>query len=233
MSKPELKLDWCSHQAAKFAVMNWHYSKRMPDPKCVKVGVWENRQFIGVVLFSRGVSATNISKTLGIESTELAELSRVALTQHKAPTTKIVSIAIRMLKAKDIGLRMLISYADENQGHLGLIYQAGNWIYTGQSAAVPLFIDKNGKQIHDRACSSTGFKRQFGEVKRVPNRKDLIKVSQLRKWRYFYPLDAEMRKQIEPLAKPYPKRVASIDADAVAFQATEGGSTPTATLHKT
>ena len=27
-SKPKLHIDWCSHEAAKFAVMNWHYSKQ-------------------------------------------------------------------------------------------------------------------------------------------------------------------------------------------------------------
>jgi hypothetical protein len=25
-SKPVLKLDWCSHAAAKYAVEHWHYS---------------------------------------------------------------------------------------------------------------------------------------------------------------------------------------------------------------
>ena len=28
-SKPTLKLDWCSHEAAKYAVEHWHYSKRI------------------------------------------------------------------------------------------------------------------------------------------------------------------------------------------------------------
>jgi hypothetical protein len=46
------------------------------------------------------------------------------------------------------------------------------------------------------------------------------------------PLDDEMRKQIEPLQKPYPKRARSIDSDATAIQAVEGGATPTRTLIK-
>jgi hypothetical protein len=52
------------------------------------------------------------------------------------------------------------------------------------------------------------------------------------KHKYLYPLDKAMRAQIAPLAKPYPKRpcAASIDSDAPATQAGEGGATPTAAL---
>ena len=41
-----LHLDWCSHKAAKYAVEHWHYSKRMPKSKLVKIGVWENNVFV-------------------------------------------------------------------------------------------------------------------------------------------------------------------------------------------
>ena len=136
-----------------------------------------------------------------------------------------------MLKKKDPGLCILISYADANQGHLGDIYQAGNWIYTGVSARVPLFRDKSGKFIHDRACSVSGYKRQFGAVKKVPKRENLIRIDQLPKWRYFYALNDDMRKRILPLAKPYPKRAASETVDTPGDHSGKRGSTPTAALH--
>jgi hypothetical protein len=31
--KPELKIDWASHEAAKYACENWHYSKCLPAGK--------------------------------------------------------------------------------------------------------------------------------------------------------------------------------------------------------
>lgn len=202
----ELKIGWATYEAAKYACLRWHYAKRMPDPKSVKIGVWEDRKFIGVVMFTRGVSGTNISKTLNIKPEEICELSRVALNYHKTPVTRIISIGLMMLKKNFPGIKIVVSYADENHGHIGAIYQAGNWIYNGKSAAVSLFQDKAGNYIHDRACSSTGYKRQFGKMTRVPNRKDLIKIPQVPKWRYLMPLDDEMRRRIEPLRKPYPKR---------------------------
>ena len=47
------------------------------------------------------------------------------------------------------------------------------------------------------------------------------------KYKYFMPLDDEMRKQIEPLRKPYPKR----DKQAIGSdQEHSGGAAPTVTL---
>jgi len=37
--KPELKIDWATSDAAKFACLNWHYAKAVPVGKLVKVGV--------------------------------------------------------------------------------------------------------------------------------------------------------------------------------------------------
>ncbi len=54
--KPELKLDHCSHEAASYAVMKWHYSRRMPIGRITKFGVWEGEDFIGAILFARGAS---------------------------------------------------------------------------------------------------------------------------------------------------------------------------------
>src|SRR5947207_1676394 len=117
-NKVDLRLDWCSYEAAKYAVEHWHYSKVMPSSG-VKIGVWEDSQFIGVVCF--GVGAGNISrgeKYSLAKSHEIAELMRVALKEHKTPTSKIISIACKMVHKQSPKLRMLISFADElGQGH--------------------------------------------------------------------------------------------------------------------
>jgi len=38
---------------------------------------------------------------------------------------------LRKLKKHAKGLKLVVSYADFNQGHHGGIYQATNWIYVG------------------------------------------------------------------------------------------------------
>ena len=83
-----LHLDWCSHEAAKYAVENWHYSKCMPTGRVIKIGVWENEEFMGVVLFGQGANR-NMSGEFTLSPIEAAELVRVALRERQSPTSKI------------------------------------------------------------------------------------------------------------------------------------------------
>lgn len=202
----------------------------MPDSKCVKIGVYEDLLFIGAVIFSRGVSGSNLSKTYGLKTTEICELSRIALKEHQTPVTRIVSIAVRMLRKFCPGLKLIISYADANQGHLGSIYQAGNWIYTGESASVPIYVGKSGRVYHDRSVSNSGMKEHYGRMSACPKKTDLKIIPQKPKFRYFMPFDEALLKKIK--AKPYPKKICGerIDSGSSGFQPERGGARPTSPL---
>lgn len=230
-SKPKLKLDWCSHEAAKYAVEKWHYSKSLPVPPIVRIGVWEDEIFIGCVLFSRGAS-TNLLKPYGLSNVDGCELTRVALNKHRTPVTKIMSVATRMVRKINKGLRLIVSYADPMQNHHGGIYQASNWIYTGTTSPDRAYLDSNGKRYHSRVIAEhgSGYRKQFGVMRKCMSSKGMKKIITAGKHRYLMPLDDEIRKRIEPLRKPYPKRATSIAGDALADQAREGGSTPTVAL---
>lgn len=230
-SKPTLRLDWCSHQAAKYAVEHWHYSQSLPTPPLVKVGVWEDDRYIGCVLFSRGAN-NNIGKSYGLRSTEVAELTRVALDKHISPVSRIVAVAIRFLRTQSDGLRLIVSYADPSHGHVGGIYQAGGWMYVGQSPSSVEYIAPDGKQWHGRMVSATGRQRVYGVERAVWRHDQCRPVTVPGKYKYLMPLDQAMRAQIAPLAKPYPKRAGSIDSDATAYHADQGGATPTPALQR-
>lgn len=187
--------------------MNWHYSKRIPVGKLVKIGVWEDKSFIGCIIFSQGASS-HLSKPYNLDRFQVCELTRVALKNHKNSVSKILSIAIKVLKKSNKGLKLIVSFADSNEKHLGIIYQASNWIYSGQTAKTKVYLDtRNNKEYHGRNVGSyDGWdKTKWGSTKR--NIKYCIPIDKKPKYRYLYPLDKEIRKQIEPLAKPYPKRL--------------------------
>lgn len=224
-NKPVLRIDWATHEAAKFACVNWHYSKSVPVPPLVKVGVWENATFIGVVIFSRGASS-NLLKPYGLLQTEGCELTRVALTKHSSSVSKILSLAMKFIKNKDKGLRLIVSFADPTYGHHGGIYQAGNWIYAGDTAQGKEFY-YNGKRLHSRQVSEKGYNIQQGAIRKTVKPSQCSVVKTQGKHRYLMPLDAEMRKQIEPLAKPYPKRTKKQDVES---HSTLGGAIPTRAL---
>lgn len=198
-----LKLDWCSHEAARYACVRWHYSRCMPVGKLVKVGVWEDGQYIGCVIFSRGATI-NIGSPYGLTQAEVCELTRVALTDHKTRVSRILSIAIKFLKRACPGLRLIVSYADRAQDHHGGIYQATNWVYAGLCNIKPSFV-VHGKKMHPKSVHSKGW------VQSLPWLREHVdpcaeEHRDQGKHKYLMPLGNDMRGQVAPLAKPYPKR---------------------------
>jgi hypothetical protein len=209
-SKDELKIDWCTHEAAVYACTHWHYSKSFPVGPIVKIGAWENGKFIGCVLFSRGANR-NLLLPYGLKQTEGCELTRVALTSHSSQVTRIIRIAIAFLKKSNKGLRVIVSYADPSQGHYGGIYQGGNWVYSGLSSPIQAFVN-NDTLLHRRQVSVKGYNFQMKGIRKTYREDDCIKVILPRKHRYLMPLDDDMRERIKPLAKPYPKPINAIKA---------------------
>jgi hypothetical protein len=214
-----LNLDWATHRAARYACEQWHYSRSLPTGKLVKVGVWEDHVFQGVVIFSRGASPFLVRK-YDLDQTEGCELTRVALRGHDAPVSRIVAIALRMLKRENPGLRIVVSFADPVQDHHGGIYQAGNWIYTGQSGeTIEYLVDGEWKHVKSMYeprgfAIASGRDPEWAHKRGVYNR--LKESGELAntptriapgKHRYVYPLDAEMRALVELNRLPYPRQV--------------------------
>lgn len=231
-SRNELRLDWCGQDAATYAVRHWHYSGRVPKGKIAKIGVWESGQFIGCVIFGDGAN-NNAFKPYGVDYTGGCELVRIALREHQASVTRIVAIALRMLKREMPKLRVVLSFADTEQGHIGGIYQGGGWFYIGQTTAADEYIC-NGRRIHGRALrSSLKWKGTQGKDTMEKAAKAYGNVEKLKgsvKLRYAMPLDGEMRKLLEGMRQPYPKRAGSGTIDTSANHAEKGGAIPTPAL---
>jgi hypothetical protein len=192
----------CSHEAARHAVLNWHYSEAMPSGKLVKFGVWEDDKFIGSVLYGRGAN-NHLLEPYGLEQTEGCELVRVALREHSAPVSQIVAQTIQHLKATQKGLRLIVSFADPAQNHHGGIYQAMNWIYAGHSNPQrSLVID--GEAVHKRTASSL-YGTAKPDVIAAKTGKEVYWSEPSYKHVYLYPLDRAMRRKIENLRTAYPK----------------------------
>lgn len=202
-NKPKLLIDWCSHKAAKYACEYWHYSKSVPVPPLVKIGVWEDDSFVGAVIFSRGASS-NLLKPYGLNQDQGCELTRVALRNHKHEVSKILSLCFKFLKKNSPNIELIVSFADPNEGHHGGIYQATNWIYTGQSSKSLKYIDKQGREWHGRQVSEKGYNIQQGQVRKTVKPSECRKIACEGKHRYLFPL--KNKEKYLKLSKKYPKR---------------------------
>ena len=198
----DLHLDWCGYDAAKYACENWHYSECVPSGKTLKIGVWEDDSFIGVIIYSRGAN-NHIAEPFGLDQTEVCELTRVALTDHNAPVTQMLSISRKLLTKKCPGLRLIVSYADPQQDHHGGIYQADNWTYIGTSIAQrEVLID--GVEYHKRTVYA---KYGTASVERLNERhpsKKFERGPKRFKYKYLYVLDDGIQPKVKAMSEPYP-----------------------------
>ena len=213
-----LRLGWCTHEAAKYACRYWHYSHSIPAGKLVKIGVWEFEEFIGCIIYSRGASPYLLDR-FEISQTEGCELTRVALKPHATPVSRMLSISFKFLKKHCPGLRLVVSFADPEEGHVGGIYKATNWVYTGQSnSTVENYVDGRWQHVRNSYHKIKG--------KAVQTR---IRVG---KHRYVMPLDDFAKTIVEPLRLPYPEnlRARSTDSGAPDDQSGGGGAVPTRAL---
>lgn len=206
-----IRIEKASNEAIKYACKYFHYAGHHPTGNMIGYSVFENDEWCGVVIFGSGATP-NIGKPYGLKQGEIMELTRMALNGKQTTTSQVMMACVKQLK-KDAPLcKLLVSYADIDQNHLGIIYQATNWIYTGETTKnkVSAYII-NGRKIHNRNI--------MGYRQRIPHPKDMSVIDFVRKYldpngkefitkgkqKYLMPLDKKLRKSLMQLSKPYPK----------------------------
>ena len=140
--EPKETYDW---------LLNVHYAKRIPQ--IMKAfGLYDGDNLIGVVTYGIPASPSLCMGICGKEHAEkVLELNRLCLLDnHKNLASKLVSGSIKQLPKPTI----VVSYADNKQGHVGYVYQATNFLYTGLSEkrvdwAIKGLEHKHSKTISD------------------------------------------------------------------------------------
>lgn len=183
-----------SYEETKPFLLNIHYARRMP---CITdaFGLFVDQKLVGVVTF--GVPASR-PLCVGIagenNSKNVLELNRLCfLPDHnkKNYASYLVSKALKQLPNGTF----VVSYADTAWTHVGYVYQACNFYYSGLSAKRNDRYQPDG--LHPRAYDKN-------------NHSDLYQ-SRSRKHRYIYLVGNKstkrrMLKELKyPISKDYPK----------------------------
>ena len=122
-----------SYDEAKPFLLKIHYARRMP---CVThaFGLFLGDELIGVVTY--GVPASNtLCKGIAGEKNfyNVLELNRLVILPDyngKNMASFLIARSLKMLPKHTF----VVSYADTAWSHIGYVYQATNWLYTGMSA---------------------------------------------------------------------------------------------------
>ena len=167
-------------------------------------GLYENGQLVGVVTYGIPASPALCMGICGKEySDKVLELNRVCLLDNtKIQASFLVANSIKLLPKPTI----VVSYADTGKGHVGYVYQATNFIYTGLSANRVDWTVKGLEHKHSKTLSDgmtlESIKEKYGD--------DFYYTERSRKHRYIYfHGDKRQKKTMKNLLKyqiePYPK----------------------------
>jgi len=174
-------------------ILKKHYAKRIPNIQYA-FGLYEGAILVGVCTFGIPASPSLCRGVCGDEyKDKVLELNRLCIdSPNKNSASILVSGSLKIIPSRKI----IVSYADTSMGHVGYVYQATNFIYTGLSAKrsdPKTYNNKHSRHNKDRLCDGAE------------------KVDRPQKHRYIYFIGSKkwkkmmQRDKLKYTAKPYPK----------------------------
>lgn len=190
------------YSQAMDVIVREHYLHRKA-PCSVAFGLFIGEQIKGVVCYGTPSSAPLRSGIAGPEHAfNVIELTRLWVCDSVPRNGESFLIGRTLGKS---GKEIVVSFAEIQQGHIGVVYQATNWIYTGLSAKRTNWtidgVSKHCQTLADKYTSAQ-IREEFGDRFSLQERP--------RKHRYIY-INAkgyrrkEILKSLRYPSLPYPK----------------------------
>jgi len=205
--KEDYEIQQISYQEAMDIVVARHYlHRKCPVSYAFGLVSKTDRRIVGVVTYGVSPSSTLLKGICGPEEAKnVYELNRLWVDDSVPKNGESFLVASSM---KLLDREIIVSFADTSQGHVGYIYQAANFIYTGLSAK---FKDPKvrGLENQHHATYANGLTNQ--EVIDKFGSDNVYFVDRPRKHRYIYfncgkKRKKELIKKLRYKVIEYPKR---------------------------
>ena len=181
-----------------------HYAKRMPSISYA-FGAYLDDQLVGVVTYGTSASSTLRQGVCGKKWEEnVIELNRLVVDNDRNNiASELVGKSMQMLPKPCI----VVSYADTEQGHVGYVYQATNFIYTGLSSK---FKDPRVKGLEHLHHTTFAHGMTNAEVIEKYGEENVYFIERARKHRYVFFAGSkthkqQLRRELTYPVLPYPK----------------------------
>jgi hypothetical protein len=191
-------------------------------------------KLIGVIVYGFPVGAKAPTSVCdGLTKDNVLELTRLYCDDGYGSNIESFALgqSFRWLKENDKDIKVLISYADNGQEHLGGIYQATNWIYQGLNTDIALMpnfgisLKKDPyKWIHSRTVFTMWGSNNLEHLKKEIGKDGYVEFwrrEEPPKHRYIQIL-AQNKKEKRDLMKrlkhpilPYPKNASDFNTDII------------------
>ena len=173
-----------------------HYLHRMTS-FTYSFGLYQNNILVGVITFGNAVPLTMKKSLFGEKYMDIVyELNRLCTNDnlHKNATSFFVAESFKLLPQPLI----IVSYADKSVGHNGYIYQATNFMFTGESHTQLDWKLKGKEDMHSRTLMDEfAFTENRIEKLKEKYGDQLYQVKREAKYRYVYILaNKKLKKEI-------------------------------------
>ena len=238
-----------SAEAHKFVRAN-HYSGKTVNNSQLHLGAFIGRRLVGVAQFGPPMLRERlIGLVSGTAWNDMLELNRFVLVDDtpRNSESRFLAVCMRLIRRQYPHVGWVVSFADATQCGDGTIYRAAGFVLTGFKKNVEIWgAPDNGEQrgAGDVMMKFTVKKRAGGAASMRRYRGAGWKPLEGFQLRYVYFLDPTARQRLTVPILPFSRiaeigagmykgepRVGSIDSDAPAVLAGEGGAIPTPTLH--
>ena len=192
MGVKQLTIKAIPHKVAQNIIVERHYLHRKA-PCSYSWGLYDNDEIVGVIMYGTPSSAPLRRGIAGDdEKNNVIELTRLWIDDKIGKNAESYLIGNTV---KKVNKEIVVSYAEIEQGHLGTVYQACSFLYTGLSAKrtnwVVEGIDKHCQTIADKHTSEE-LKAKYGSKFKL--------VPRPRKHRYVF-INAKKKRRLELIDK--------------------------------
>ena len=192
MGVKQLTIKAIPHKVAQNIIVERHYLHRKA-PCSYSWGLYDNDEIVGVIMYGTPSSAPLRRGIAGDdEKDNVIELTRLWIDDKIGKNAESYGIGNTV---KKVNKEIVVSYAEIEQGHLGTVYQACSFLYTGLSAKrtnwVVEGIVKHCQTIADKHTSEE-LKAKYGSKFKL--------VPRPRKHRYLF-INAKKKRRLELIDK--------------------------------
>lgn len=184
----DYKVTRITYQEAIPMITKLHYAKRMPSVTYA-FGLVKDSKLYGVCTFGSPASGFLCKGICGEQYKGIVlELNRlVVIAPEKNLASWFISRCIKQLPPEQI----LVSYADTKMTHIGYVYQATNWLYTGVTKLRTDRVKANGAHARHWDIDADSGNREIR--------------SQKHRYIYFHKCSKEIKRSLRYPILPYPK----------------------------
>ena len=152
MSVKEFNVEVVEREDIRAFIETWHYSKSINGVKASYCfGLYNEGNLIGAMLYG-SLGMANAWRKYGENEKDVLELRRLCCIDATPKNTEsyFIGKTLKWLK-RNTEVKTIVSYADCNQGHEGVIYRASNFLFKGKTSKGRVIIRReDGKQYHDK-----------------------------------------------------------------------------------